>query len=211
MSSQKRLRKLLQFDQRLKRSHQLTGKPVAGVDEAGRGPLAGPLVASAVILHRAPRGVPIDDSKLLSPKDREVAFPRIVACAAVGVGVASVHEIDRLGIQSACHKAMLRALEGLAFVPSAAMIDGPWVPPGCPILGIPIVNGDARSLAIACASIVAKVLRDRWMIRADRLYPEYGFLRHKGYGTPEHVKALKSIGPSSFHRFSFEPIKSFSE
>ncbi|MBI3318923.1 MAG: ribonuclease HII [Candidatus Omnitrophica bacterium] len=183
------------------------GRSLAGVDEAGRGPLAGPVVASAVILHRHSFQVPIDDSKRLSSPAREAAYRQILPRADIGVGWARVEEIDRLGIHAATHLAMVRALRALPLLPQSVLIDGPIVPEDCPVPAIPVVGGDGKSLRIACASIVAKVIRDRFMLQLHRLLPEFGFLRHKGYGTQEHLERLRAIGPSDFHRFSFRPVR----
>ncbi|MBI3333541.1 MAG: ribonuclease HII [Candidatus Omnitrophica bacterium] len=204
-----RLQQLLRFDRRLQRRLNVDRGAVAGLDEAGRGPLAGPVVAGAVVLHPVsiPLTVPIDDSKRLSPSAREAAFRVILRSAEVGIGFAGEEEIDQVGIHAACHLAMLRAIRRLPHPPRMVFVDGPWVPPGCPVEAVPIVGGDAKSLSIACASIVAKVARDRLMTRLHDLFPEYGFRRHKGYGTPEHLNALRSIGPSWIHRFSFRPVR----
>ncbi len=179
---------------------------MAGLDEVGRGPLAGPLVASAVLLHRPCLNVLIDDSKCLTPEAREMAYRAILPCADIGVGFVVPEEIDRIGIHRATALAMLRALRRLPVPPTLLLIDGPWVPGGCPVDALPIIDGDAKSFHIAAASIVAKVIRDRMMVRLHTILPEYGFLRHKGYGTPEHLGALRAIGASSFHRFSFRPV-----
>lgn len=176
------------------------------MDEAGRGPLAGPVVASAVILFETPATDFIDDSKRLTPQARERAYRAILRCAAIGVGAAGPEEIDRIGIHAATHQAMLRALSKLTVPPSLILIDGNFVPAGCPARAVSIVRGDGLSLSIACASIVAKVVRDQWMGLVDRLHPEYGFGRHKGYGTADHRKALRQLGPCRFHRFSFRPL-----
>ena len=146
---------------------------MAGLDEAGRGPLAGPLVASAVILHRKQFTVPIDDSKRLTPRARENAFSSICASADIGIGLVAPEEIDRLGIQSAVGLAMTRAIKRLPMTPAAVLIDVPWIPSYCPIHAVAIVGGDHKSLAIACASIVAKVVRDRLMVRVHQMIPEY--------------------------------------
>lgn len=172
----------------------------------GRGPLAGPVVASAVILRRFRFTVRIDDSKKLSPEGREAAYREILPSAEIGIGFVSAEEIDRLGIQLATQRAMVFALHHLPRLPEIALIDGSFVPLGCPVPAIPIVGGDAKSLSIACASIVAKVVRDRMMRLLHQMVPEYGFHRHKGYPTPEHLAAIRRIGPSLFHRFSFRPV-----
>jgi ribonuclease HII len=182
------------------------GDPVVGVDEAGRGPLAGPVVAAAVILDRRrfPRG--IDDSKKLNLEARESLYARIRAAAAVGVGIASVEEIDRFNIFWATMLAMTRAVEALAIEPAMVLVDGNR----CPDWRYPsraIVGGDARSRSIAAASIIAKVTRDRIMADHSLAHPGYGWETNKGYGTPEHVEALERLGPTPLHRRSFAPVK----
>lgn len=179
---------------------------MAGIDEVGRGPLAGPVLAAALILHRIPTQVSIDDSKRLTPAAREKAFRQIIPCASIGVGAIWEEEIDSIGIHAATHRAMLQALERLSTSPRWVLVDGRHSVPGCPFPMTPIVGGDGKSLVIACASIVAKVIRDRWMRRLGLLHPEYGFQRHKGYGTPEHLRVLRTVGPSLFHRYSFRPV-----
>lgn len=173
----------------------------------GRGPLAGPIVASAVVLRRFHFTVRIDDSKKLSPPAREAAYRQILQCAEIGIGFVGPEEIDRVGIQVAGQTAMRLALEHLPAPPELALIDGLFVPPGCSVPAMAIVKGDSRSFSIACASIVAKVVRDRMMRRLHQLLPSYGFHRHKGYPTPEHLKVLGQIGPSLCHRFSFHPLR----
>ncbi len=164
------------------------------------------MVASAVLLRSRPEDVLIDDSKRLSPRQREKAFQVIRQVADIGVGIVGPHTIDRIGIHRSVLEAMTLALLRLPAQPSLALIDGPWVPPQFPIRALGVVGGDGKSLAIACASIVAKVIRDSLMARLDRLLPEYGFIRHKGYGTPEHLGLLRQIGPTTFHRFSFRRV-----
>ncbi|MBI1953689.1 MAG: ribonuclease HII [Candidatus Omnitrophica bacterium] len=176
------------------------------MDEAGRGPLAGPVVASAVSLRAFPSDVLIDDSKRLTPRQREDAFRVICRVADWGLGIVEPEVIDRIGIHAATLEAMRRALLALPQRPRWAVIDGPWIPPRFPVRALPVVGGDGKSLSVACASIVAKVVRDRFMTKLHRLLPEYGFIRHKGYGTPEHLNLLKGIGPSSFHRYSFRGV-----
>ena len=180
---------------------------VAGVDEVGRGPLAGPVAAAAVILdpERLPDGV--DDSKALSAKAREEAFERIAASAlAIGVAFASVEEIDGLNIRRASLLAMARAVAALHLAPGFVLVDGRDLPAlACP--GEAIVKGDALSLSIAAASIVAKVVRDRQMRRLAALYPHYGFETNAGYGTRAHLAALRAHGPTPFHRMSFAPLR----
>jgi len=180
---------------------------MAGVDEAGRGPLAGPVVAGAVILHTSSFAVAIDDSKRLTPLARERAFAAIRSSSTIGVGCATPEEIDHLGIYCATFLAMTRAIARLSLAPAVVLVDGLKVPPGLDIPAVALVGGDARSLTVACASIVAKVVRDRWMNRLHLLFPQYGFDRHKGYGTLRHVSVLREIGPTPLHRFSFHPIR----
>ncbi len=180
---------------------------VAGVDEAGRGPLAGPVVAAAVVFK--PGEVPdgIRDSKELSPKRREELFSRICEKAvATGLGIVSEKVIDRINILRGTHQAMRRAIASLNLKPDLSMIDGMRVP-GVNWLQKPIVDGDRVSASIAAASIIAKVTRDRMMIAQDRVYPQYGFASHKGYGTRAHVAALEKYGPCKIHRFSFRPVR----
>ncbi len=178
--------------------------PVAGVDEAGRGPWAGPVVAAAVILGAdTPAG--IDDSKRLSPVRRAVLSAELLARADVGIGTASVAEIDALNIRVATLLAMTRAVAALGGAPAHVLVDGDALPElGCPATAI--IGGDGRSIAIAAASIVAKVWRDRIMVELAEACPGYGFERHKGYGTAEHRAALARLGPSPHHRHSFRPV-----
>ncbi len=187
---------------------------VAGVDEAGRGPLAGPVVAAAVIFDPAflvaqERGelAGLTDSKKLSPAKRDHFFALLANRAelSIGVGRAEVEEIDRLNILRATHLAMARALRALPGLPDHALVDGLPVP-GLPCPSTAVVGGDGLSLSIAAASVVAKVTRDRLMQELDGLHPGYGLARHKGYGTPEHLEALRRLGPSPCHRRSFAPV-----
>ena len=182
----------------------MTG-PIAGVDEAGRGPLAGPVVAAAVILDRKhiPKG--LNDSKQMTAEARAEAFLKIMACAVVGVGEASVDEIDLVNIRQATHLAMARAVRALSLAPQFALVDGndaPALPCRCDT----IVDGDAKSASIAAASIIAKVTRDRIMQGLHEQFPNYGWFTNKGYGTEEHLVALKSFGPCLHHRRSFAPV-----
>ena len=180
--------------------------PVAGIDEVGRGPLAGPVYAAAVILNpeRLPRG--IDDSKAMSAAEREKAFDKIMERAlAVGIGSASVVEIDAINILQATFLAMKRAMEQLSVAPVHALVDGNRAPAlVCPV--DTIVDGDAKSLSIAAASIVAKVTRDRVMLDLDGRHPGYNWASNKGYGTPDHLAALERLGPTVHHRKSFAPV-----
>ncbi len=181
---------------------------VAGIDEVGRGPLAGPVAAAAVILDPADLPMAVDDSKVLTAGEREDLYVVVMARAlAVGIGFASPLEIDRLNIRQATFAAMRRALAALALRPDHVLIDGCDVPALAGVAGEAIVKGDRISLSIAAASIVAKVTRDRLMTRLDRRFPHYGFARHKGYATPEHRTALLRHGPSVAHRMSFAPCR----
>jgi ribonuclease HII len=182
---------------------------VAGVDEVGRGPLAGPVVAAAVILPRKlPRAVArdVDDSKKLSLAERERLDLAIRGCAMVGVGEASVAEIDSINILRAAFLAMRRAMEQLGTVPDLALVDGNQHP-GLPVPCQMVVGGDGIHLSIAAASIVAKVVRDRMMIALADLHPEYGWHSNVGYATPAHRNALKRFGPTPHHRTSFAPVR----
>lgn len=180
---------------------------VAGIDEAGRGPLAGPVVAAAVILDRANLPDGLNDSKKLTVEDRERLFPEILRWASVSVASASAAEIDRMNIRQATLAAMWRAFRGLGLEPCHALIDGRDVPTPLLLRASAIVGGDARSLSIAAASIVAKVTRDRMMTRLCARFPAYGFSRHMGYATPVHLEALLRFGPCPYHRMSFRPIR----
>ncbi len=182
------------------------GATICGVDEAGRGPWAGPVVAAAVVLDggRIPPG--LDDSKKLTPRRRAALFDAVRASAAVGIGIAGVDEIDALNILRANDLAMLRAIGALRPAPEAALIDGNRVPPGLPCRGQALVGGDGRSLSIAAASIIAKVTRDRIMAELASAHPGYGWERNKGYGTAEHRAALIRLGVTPHHRRSFRPI-----
>jgi ribonuclease HII len=178
---------------------------IAGVDEVGRGPIAGPVVAAAVIFP-GERFLPsLRDSKQLPPAKREVLYDAIMATgAAVGIGTADVLEIERHNILGATRLAWARALAALATPPSLVLLDGN-LPAPVPTPQRTMVKGDARCASIAAASIIAKVTRDRWMIEADRRYPAYGFARHKGYRTAEHMRALRRWGPSPVHRQRYLP------
>ena len=181
---------------------------VAGVDEAGRGPLAGPVVAAAVILDPARPIDGLDDSKVLKAEAREALFPLIQERAlAWAVARAEVEEIDRLNILQATMLAMRRAVSALGVAPQHALIDGNRCPEGLPCTSEWIVDGDAKVAAISAASILAKVVRDREMVLLEKQYPGYGFANHKGYGTPEHLKALDKLGPCPIHRQSFAPVR----
>lgn len=179
--------------------------PVAGVDEAGRGPLAGPVVAAAVILDldRIPDG--IDDSKKLTAPRRQDLCERLLACARVGIGVADVGEIDTINILQATLLAMTRAVEALGIEPGHVLVDGNRLP-RWRWQARAVIGGDALCLSIAAASIVAKHHRDQLMIAAHNEHPDYGWASNKGYGAPAHLDALRRIGPSPLHRRSFAPV-----
>lgn len=177
--------------------------PVAGVDEAGRGPLAGPVVAAAVILDPARLPPGLDDSKRLGPARCAALAPAIRAAAVWGLGQASVAEIDALNILRASHLAMVRALAALPVVPGLALIDGNLLPAGLPCPGRAVVGGDRLSLSIAAASILAKAARDAIMADLDRACPGYGWARNAGYPSAAHRAALARLGPSPHHRRSF--------
>jgi len=180
---------------------------IAGLDEVGRGPLAGPVVAACVVLPPDFSLDGIADSKKLSERQRERAYARITAEAlAVGLGQIEAGEIDRINILRATHAAMRLALRALAIAPTLVLVDGLRVPDlPCPASRF-LVGGDNLSASIAAASIVAKVTRDRQMIEADKQWPEYGFAGHKGYGAPKHLAALQEHGPCPLHRRSFSPV-----
>jgi ribonuclease HII len=181
--------------------------PVAGADEAGRGPLAGPVVAAAVILdpERIPQG--LNDSKQLTAARREALFIEILATATVSIASSSATRIDVTDIRKASLDAMRRAICGLAIPASYVLTDGLDVPAGLACPGKAVVKGDARSFSIAAASIVAKVTRDRMMARAGIVFPAYGFAAHAGYGTAQHRAGIEKHGPCSLHRMSFRPLR----
>ena len=176
---------------------------VCGVDEAGRGPLAGPVVAAAVILPSGCQILYIDDSKKLTPKKREELYPVILREAvAVGVGRVGPERIDEINILQATYEAMREAIGNLQVGPQILLNDAVSIPQ-IDLPQVPLIHGDAESLSIAAASIVAKVTRDRLMIQYDKEMPQYGFAAHKGYGSAAHMEALKKYGPSPIHRRSF--------
>jgi ribonuclease HII len=182
-------------------------KTIAGMDEAGRGSLAGPVVAAAVILPKWTRLPGLTDSKLLSAAKREELFAKITKSCQYGVGIASHEEVDEFGLLHATYRAYKRAIEDLKATPDHLMIDG------CDkfFFDIPhtsIIKGDLKIRAISAASVIAKVTRDRLMLEFAQKYPQYGFDLHKGYGTQRHQRALKEHGPSKIHRKSYAPLKS---
>ncbi len=180
---------------------------VAGVDEAGRGPLAGPVSVAAVILPRGLYLPKLNDSKKISPAVREDLYERILEQAvAVGTALVDAKTIDRVNIYQATMNGMYEAIFALKPSPQKVLIDAVELK-NLPMPSLPIIKGDAKSASIAAASIVAKVTRDRLMEEYDREYPEYGFASHKGYGTAEHIAALRKYGPCPIHRLSFEPVR----
>jgi len=180
---------------------------IAGVDEAGRGPLAGPVVAAAVILPEACKLPGLNDSKKLSAAQRETLYVLIRRTArAIGLGIVEAEEIDRINIRQASFAAMRQALQQLHITPSHVLVDGFTIPRG-PVSQTGIIGGDGKSAHIAAASVIAKVTRDALMKTLDREFPEYGFSRHKGYGTPEHLDALARLGPCPIHRRTFAPVQ----
>jgi ribonuclease HII len=186
--------------------HQLGSRPIAGVDEAGRGPWAGPVVAAAVILNPDKIPANIDDSKALDEDSRAFLYRRIMKVAVVGVGIADVDRIDRENILGATLWAMAQAVSQLGEAPKLVLVDGDKTP-RVPMSVRAIVKGDSKCLSIAAASIIAKVTRDRLMMDFARNYPGYGFERHKGYGTPEHQAAIAKLGVTALHRRSFRPVQ----
>ncbi len=184
------------------------GFQLAGVDEVGRGPLAGPVVGAAVLLRPGAPLYGIQDSKELSPRQREELFCLIHKYSdAWGVGLVTPSEIDRLNIGRASCQAMIMALEGIKSRVDHVLVDGNQKLEGLEIKQTTVVGGDNKSLVIAAASIVAKVLRDWIMQSLDRSYPGYGFAHNKGYGSPDHLLALQDLGPCPLHRFSFSPVR----
>ena len=181
--------------------------PIAGVDEAGRGPLAGPVVAAAVILDPARPVAGLGDSKAISEKRRTALALQIRQFAWVGVGIAEPEEIDRLNILQATMTAMARAVRNLPLVPGHILIDGNRVPEGLPCSAEAIIKGDASEAAIGAASIIAKTVRDDLMLRAALRFPGYGFEAHKGYPSSLHRNALITLGPCPIHRFSYAPVR----
>lgn len=202
-SAARKTKKLLLHELRLS---NFGYKSIAGVDEAGRGPLAGPVVAGAVILKSYKFLADIDDSKKLSDKKRRVAYKEILKKAFVGVGIVDEKVIDEVNIYQATIRAMQAAIQNLEVPPDYIIVDGRVKLATNPPMKC-IVRGDTLSLSIAAASIIAKVTRDNIMQSYHEQYPQYGFSRHKGYPTKAHKKALRIHGPSPIHRFSFRPVK----
>ena len=200
-----RLQQLLHYEEAARR---LGYRILAGVDEAGRGPLAGPVVAAACII---PEGIllpGVNDSKQLSARQREILFKQITEHPSIvyGVGIVSPEEIDRINILQASIKAMIHAVELLSVCPDYLLVDGLKLP--YPTPSEKIIKGDAKSQSIAAASIIAKETRDALMFKYHEQWPQYGFDRHKGYGTRKHLDALSMHGPCPIHRMTFEPVKS---
>ncbi len=201
-----RLKAMSAFEKKLEENGY---QKIAGIDEAGRGPLAGPVVAAACILPKNALFVNLNDSKQLTAEERETLFHSITTCPGLiyGIGSASVEEIDRINILQATMVAMKRAEAALTSRPDYLLIDGNQLP----YFDIPcegIVQGDGLSISIAAASILAKVTRDRIMAELDAKWPSYGFKQHKGYATEKHLEAIRKWGPCPIHRISFEPVKS---
>ena len=200
------IRDLWAFESEARKSGYLL---IAGIDEAGRGPLAGPVVSAAVVLPETFSISDVDDSKKLTPKKRADLFPRIQEAAlAVGVGIVDVETIDRINILQAALLSMAKAVGNLAIQPDYLLIDGPFqIPLDLPQNTLP--KGDCLSISIAAASIIAKVTRDRMMVDFDRTYPEYGFSKHKGYPTKAHRAAIRKLGCSPIHRKTFKGVKEY--
>lgn len=182
------------------------GCRVAGVDEVGRGPLAGPVTAAAVVLD--PRCIPggLNDSKKLSAKKRLVLYNQLLKCAEVSVAHASVAEIDEVNILRASHLAMERAIAGLQRLPEHVLIDGNMIPRGLHLPATALVKGDSRSVSISAASIVAKICRDRVLVDLAQQHPDYGWETNMGYGSKRHMEALQKFGVTPHHRRSFKPV-----
>lgn len=193
------------YEQNLALPH-LPSPRIAGVDEVGRGPLSGPVMAAAVVL--TPTHIPqgLNDSKKLTPARRDALYDQIMAQADVGIGEASVNEIDELNILRASHLAMERAVANLPLPPDHVLVDGNLIPRDLPYPATAIVKGDAKSLSIAAASIVAKTCRDRVMIRLAQEFPGYGWENNAGYPTKAHKLALQNLGVTPHHRRSFKPV-----
>jgi ribonuclease HII len=204
-----RLHELTHFE-RSARKHGF--KVLAGIDEAGRGPLAGPVVAAACIIPEDLFIQDVNDSKQLTPQERQRLFEEITADQRIiyGVGIADCAEIDLINILQATIQAMVRAIAQLTQIPELLLVDGMHLP-HVMIPSQKIVKGDARSQSIAAASIIAKETRDRLMVNYDKEWPQYGFAQHKGYGTQQHLEAITKHGVCRLHRKSFEPIKSMSQ
>ncbi|MGE4320778.1 MAG: ribonuclease HII [Acholeplasmataceae bacterium] len=194
---------LYQYEEKL---YKLGVKYIAGIDEAGRGPLAGPVVAAAVILKPGAKLDLVDDSKKLSEAQREKALIQIKEHAlAIGIGMCSVQEIDQINIYRAAREAMISAIKQLKIKPEFLLIDA--MPIEMDIPSESIIKGDQKSVSIAAASIVAKTTRDMYMMEMDKIFPEFEFSKHKGYGTKLHIEKLNQYGYTPIHRKTYEPIK----
>ena len=180
---------------------------VTGVDEVGRGSFAGPLMAAAVIIPEGVELPGVKDSKKMTPLQRERAYDLICERCTVAVGAVCVLTIDKIGLLKATLLAMKRAVHNLSVRPDYVLVDGNYYIDDIDIPGEAVVRGDSKHLSISAASIIAKVTRDRLMVNLDRIYPDYGFVRNKGYGTFEHHRALTKFGPTPHHRFRFEPVR----
>jgi len=201
--SQPRWRKLARAESRIAGARVT----VAGVDEAGRGPLAGPVVAAAVVLDFSVDWTGLDDSKQLNAETRDDLYARVLLGArAFAWSVSGPRAIERDNIRRATLAAMLRSVRLLRLAPDCVLVDGLDVVPELECEQHALIDGDARCLSIAAASVLAKVVRDRIMRRLDRVWPQYGFAQHKGYGTPEHLAALREHGPCTIHRFTYAPV-----
>jgi ribonuclease HII len=197
----------LPTDRYERRARRRGAKIVAGVDEAGRGPLAGPVVTAAVVFQGRRRPEGLDDSKRLPLTERERLYEEILATATVSIAIASRARIDRMNILRASLWAMSRAVAGLGCRPDHVLVDGNMLPPNLACSAEAIIGGDGLSISIAAASIVAKVTRDRLMANVGRAFPGYGFEQHMGYSTPGHFAALRERGPCPHHRQSFAPVR----
>ena len=200
-----RLEKMSVFEKRLKGEGY---SRVAGIDEAGRGPLAGPVVAAACILPEGALFDKLNDSKQLEPEERNKLYDEITSYPGLiyGIGIGDVKLIDQINILQATFAAMRRAIEALAFKPDYLLIDGNQIPTR-EFPAEAVIEGDSRSISIAAASIIAKVTRDRMMEQLDMQWPDYGFRQHKGYATPRHLEAIQKWGPCPIHRKSFDPVR----
>ncbi|MCR4690058.1 MAG: ribonuclease HII [Lachnospiraceae bacterium] len=197
-AEKKRMIVMSEFEQKYKDFHC-----ICGIDEAGRGPLAGPVVAGAVVLDPEVEILYLNDSKKLSAAKRDELYDEIMEKArAAAVGIVEPAVIDEINILQATYEAMRKAVQGLGIMPDILLNDAVTIP-GLPMKQVAIVKGDARSKSIAAASIIAKVTRDRIMVEYDSQYPEFGFASHKGYGAASHIEALKNFGPTPIHRKSF--------
>jgi ribonuclease HII len=204
---QREKRRLSQLERHERKARKDGAQVIAGVDEVGRGPLAGPLVAAAVVFEKNPWIPLLDDSKKLSPEEREAIFELIQRRASSwSIGIVSVEELNASNMHRATLQAMSRAVAGLSRTPDCILVDGRHAIPELGCRQQALVKGDSLSLSIAAASVLAKVTRDRHMDEMDALYPHYGFKRHKGYATAEHLAALDRVGPSPIHRRLFSPV-----